>query len=116
MCSSKPAQWAASAVVVGAAGLVQTGTAVAQAAGNIEEVIVVSKRLEESLPQQLAVSGSRVTVVNYEEIRKGGFNDLGQVLQYTVPGLFLNMTNGQFSYADVSLQGGRPGDILWLVD
>lgn len=116
MCSSKPARWAASAVVVGAAGLLQSGPAAAQARGDIEEVSVVSKRLEESLPQQLAVSGSRVTVVTAEDIRKGGYNDLGQVLQYSVPGLFLNMTNGQFGYADVSLQGGRPGDILWLVD
>jgi vitamin B12 transporter len=116
MCSSKPVRWAASAVVVGAAGLVQSGPAAAQARGDIEEVSVVSQRLEESLPQQLAVSGSRVTVVTADDIRKGGYNDLGQVLQYSVPGLFLNMTNGQFGYADVSLQGGRPGDILWLVD
>ncbi len=53
---------------------------------------------------------SRVTVVTAEDI------DLGQTLQYSVPGLCLNMTGGQFSYADVSLQGGRPGDVLWLVD
>ena len=116
MCSSKPARWAASAVVVGAAGLAQSGTAVAQNAGEIEQVTVVSKRLEESLPQQLATSGSRVTVVTAADIRKGGYNDLGQVLQYTVPGLYLNMVGGQFSYADVSLQGGRSGDVLWLVD
>jgi vitamin B12 transporter len=116
MCSSKPAPWAVSAVVVGAAGLVQSTAAAAQAAGEIEEVTVVSKRLEESLPQQLAVSGSRVTVVTAEDIRKGGFNDLGQALQYTVPGLFVLMIGGQFSYADVSLLGGRRGDVLWLVD
>jgi outer membrane cobalamin receptor len=116
MCSSKPAHWAASAVVVGAAGLAQSGPVAAQSRGDIDEVSVVSQRLEESLPQQLAVSGSRVTVVTADDIRKGGYNDLGQVLQYSVPGLFLNMTNGQFSYADVSLQGGRPGDILWMVD
>ena len=116
MCSSKPARRAGSLVIVGAVGLVQSGIATAQVQGDIEEVTVVSQRLEESLPQQLALSGSRVTVVTGEDIRKGGYNDLGQALQYSVPGLFLNMTNGQFSYADVSLQGGRPGDILWLVD
>src|SRR5262249_1195448 len=70
MCSSKPARWAASAVIAGAAGLAQSGTAVAQAQGEIEEVSIVSKRLEESLPQQLSVSGSRVTVVTSEDIRK----------------------------------------------
>lgn len=116
MRSSKPARWAASAVVAGAAGIVHSGTAAAQAQGDIEEVSVVSKRLEESLPQQLAVSGSRVTVVTGDDIKKGGYNDLGQALQYSVPGLYLNMIGGQFSYAEVSLQGGRPGDVLWLVD
>lgn len=116
MCSSKSARWAVSAVVAGTAGLIQPGTAAAQTQGDIEEVRVVSNRLEESLPQQLAVSGSRVTVVSSEDIKKGGYNDLGQALQYTVPGLYLHMIGGQFSYADVSLQGGRPGDVLWLVD
>src|SRR6185503_4078965 len=94
-----------------------SGTAAAQAIqGEIAEVSVVSKRLEESLPQQLSVSGSRVTVVSADDIKKGGYNDLGQALQYSVPGLYLSMIGGQFSYADVSLQGGRPGDVLWLVD
>jgi vitamin B12 transporter len=84
--------------------------------GEIDEVTVVSKRLEESLPQQLALSGSRVTVVTAADIQTGGYNDLGQTLQYTVPGLYLSMISGQFSYADVSLQGSRSGDVLWLVD
>jgi len=96
------------------------GRALAQGAsspsGEIDEVTVVTQRLEESLPQQLAVSGSRVTVVTAEDIKKGGFNDLGQALQYSVPGLYLSMISGQFSYADVSLQGSRSGDVLWLVD
>jgi outer membrane cobalamin receptor len=89
---------------------------IASAQGAIDEVVVVSKRLEESLPEQLAVSGSRVTTVTAEDIRKGGFNDLGQALQYSVPSLYLAMIGGQFSYADVSLQGSRSGDVLWLVD
>ena len=116
MCSSKPVRWAVSAVVVGAAGLVQSDPAAAQAQGDIEEVNVVARRLEESLPQQLATSGSRVTVVTADDIKKGGYNDLGAALKSSVPGLYLNMIGGQFSYADVSLNGGRPGDVLWLVD
>ncbi|MEJ0039333.1 MAG: TonB-dependent receptor [Gammaproteobacteria bacterium] len=116
MRSLKPARWAASAVVAGTAGLVQSGTALAQDQGDIDEVQVVSKRLEESLPEQLAKSGSRVTVITSEDIKKGGYNDLGTALQSSVPGLYLNMIGGQFSYADVSLNGGRPGDVLWLVD
>ena len=114
MSSSKPARWAVSAVVAGASALA-TST-VAQAQDTIDEVTVVSKRLEESLPQQLAASGSRVTVVTAADIKNGGYNDLGQTLQYTVPGLYLSMVSGQFSYAEMSLQGGRTGDVLWLVD
>ena len=114
MSSSKPVRWAVSAVVVGASGLAQS--AVAQAQDAIEEVTVVTKRLEESLPEQLAASGSRVTVVTAADIKNGGYNDLGQTLEHAVPGLYLNMVGGQFSYADVSLQGGRTGDVLWLVD
>lgn len=102
------AWWAAPVAVVGVSGAAQ-GQA-------IEEVTIVSQRLEESLPAQLEVSGSRVTTISAADIRNGGFNDLGQVLQYSVPSLFLSMAAGQFSYADVSLQGSRPGDILWLVD
>src|SRR4051812_42009178 len=104
MCSSKRARVGRG---MGTAGVMQSATAGAQDQGHVEEVSVVSKRLEESLPQQLAVSGSRVTIVTAEDIKKGGYNDLGSVLQYSVPGLYLNMVGGQFSYADISLQGGR---------
>lgn len=108
MRSPVSAWWTVPVAVVGVSGVAR-----AQA---IEEVTIVSRRLEESLPAQLEVSGSRVTTVSAADIRNGGFNDLGQVLQYSVPSLFLSMAAGQFSYADVSLQGSRPGDILWLVD
>ena len=109
------ATWLAmpAAVVVSVPGVGQTQNGVS---GPIDEVKVVSQRLEESLPQQLAVSGSRVTTVTAADIRNGGYNDLGQTLQYSVPGLYLAPTSGQFSYADVSLQGSRSGDVLWLVD
>ncbi len=75
----------------------------------IDEVKVVSKRLEESLPQQLEVSGSRVSTVTSADIQNGGYYDLGQTLQYAVPGLYLAPTSGPFSYADVSLQGSARG-------
>jgi outer membrane cobalamin receptor len=109
MRSSVSAWWAVPVAVVHVPG-------VAYAQSAIDEVVIVSQRLEESLPEQLAVSGSRVTTVTAEDIQKGGFNDLGQTLQYSVPSLYLAMSAGQFSYADVSLQGSRSGDVLWLVD
>jgi len=90
--------------------------AVEPSAAGMEEVVIVSRRLEESLPQELAVSGSRVTTVTADQIANGGFNDVAQALQYSVPGLYLAPASGQFSYVDVSLQGSRSSDILWLVD
>src|SRR5690242_732335 len=104
------------ALPAAAVGLSGVAGAQGQSERPIDEVKVVSQRLEESLPQQLEVSGSRVSVVTSADIQKGGFYDLGQTLQYAVPGLYLAPTSGPFSYADVSLQGSRSSDILWLVD
>ena len=81
-----------------------------------EEVIVTGARLEASLPQELSVYGNRLTVVSGEEIRNGGYDDVSQVLQNLVPGLYLSPKNGPFDYVDVSLQGSRTNEILWLVD
>uniref|UniRef100_UPI0013D8E04E TonB-dependent receptor plug domain-containing protein n=2 Tax=Pseudomonadota TaxID=1224 RepID=UPI0013D8E04E len=32
------------------------------------------------------------------------------------PGLSITPKNGPFDYVDISLQGSRTGDVLWLVD
>jgi vitamin B12 transporter len=81
-----------------------------------EEVIVTGARLEQSLPQELSAYGNRLTIVSSEEIQKGGYDDVSQVLQNLVPGLYLSPKNGPFDYVDVSLQGSRTNEILWLVD
>lgn len=98
---------------LGVVGLVMTGTVTA---AELEEEIIVVGQLEETTPLKLARYGNRVEVITAEEIRLGGFNDLAQVLQMRVPGLYLAPKNGAFDYMGCSLQGSRCQDILWLID
>jgi vitamin B12 transporter len=102
--------------VIAAVGIAAAGVAAAQGGGTTEEVIVTGARLEQSLPQELASYGHRLTIVSAEQIANGGYDDVGQALQNLVPGLYLNPKNGAFDYVDVSLQGSRTNEILWLVD
>jgi len=98
-------------------GVAAASASHAQGGGNTpEEVVVTGARLEQSLPQELSAYGNRLTVVSGEEIRRGGYDDVSQVLQNLVPGLYLSPKNGPFDYVDVSLQGSRTNEILWLVD
>ncbi|HUQ53848.1 MAG TPA: TonB-dependent receptor [Gammaproteobacteria bacterium] len=84
--------------------------------GSVEEVVVTGARLEQSLPQDLASVGNRLTVITDDQIRNGGYNDVSQVLQTLVPGLYLSPKQGPFDYVDAALQGSRTNEILWLVD
>jgi outer membrane cobalamin receptor len=84
--------------------------------GGVEEVVVTGARLEQSLPQELASVGNRLTVISAEQISNGGYNDVSQVLQTLVPGLYISPKNGAFDYVDAALQGSRTNEILWLVD
>jgi vitamin B12 transporter len=84
--------------------------------GSVEEVVVTGARLEQSLPQDLASVGNRLTVISDDQIRNGGYNDVSQVLQTLVPGLYLSPKQGPFDYVDAALQGSRTNEILWLVD
>ena len=90
----------------------QTGAA---PAGALEQVVITG-RLEEDLPFDLQRYGTRVDVVTSDQIRNGGFLDIAQTLQSITPGLYISPKNGPFDYADVSLQGSRTQDVLWLVD
>ncbi|MEI9985148.1 MAG: TonB-dependent receptor plug domain-containing protein [Aliidongia sp.] len=83
---------------------------------NPEEITVTGKRLEETLPQILEQQGTRIDVVSAEDIAKGGYLDIAQSLQTTVPGLYISPKNGPFDYVDISLQGSRTEDVLWLID
>lgn len=88
----------------------------ADSAINLDEVVVLGTQIEESVPVDLQKYGNRLEVISAEQLREGGFNDLGQALQMLAPGLYLSPKNGPFDYADISLLGGRTGDILFLID
>lgn len=90
-------------------------TPAALAAG-IEEIVITSGRIEETIPLDLARYGNRVEVITDEMIREHGFIDVTQTLQMLVPGLHIRPKNGQFDYFDASLQGSRNSEILWLID
>jgi vitamin B12 transporter len=78
--------------------------------------VVVTGRLEESLPTELARYGHRLEVVTSEELVRGGVVDVSQALATMVPGLSLAPQSGPFSYNFASLQGSRTNEILYLVD
>ena len=78
--------------------------------------LVITGKLEEELPTQLAKQGVRVDVVTAATIKNGQYVDIIQSLQNTVPGLYIAPKNGPFDYARISLQGSRTQDVLWLED
>ena len=78
--------------------------------------VVVTGRLERDIPVQLAKQGVRVDIVTAATVKNGDYVDVAQSLQTTVPGLYVAPKNGPFDYVQVSLQGSRTEDVLWLVD
>src|SRR4029077_3639343 len=50
------------------------------------------------------------------EIQNSGALDIAQALPSQIPGLYISPKNGPFDYVDISLQGSRTQDVLWLVD
>lgn len=85
-------------------------------AGEVEEIIVLGGRLEESMPEDLETYGSRLEIVDGEVIDQAGFVDASQALQALVPGLYVAPQNGAFDYVNVSLLGSRTSEVLFLVD
>lgn len=82
----------------------------------LEEILVTARSIEETLPVELARYGHDVEYVSADRVRAAGYVDVSTALQFEVPGLFVAPGSGPFDYVDVSLQGSRPGDVLWLVD
>jgi outer membrane cobalamin receptor len=105
---------AVSLAVAVALGAATAGAA--EKADNLDEVQVTGQRLEELLPQQLAEFGVKVETITAEQISHGGYVDVAAALQALVPGLYVSSKSGPFDYVDISLQGSRRQDVLWLVD
>jgi vitamin B12 transporter len=78
--------------------------------------VVVSGRLEETLPQDLAKYGSRVETITSDQVQRGGYNDIAQAVQALTPGMYISPLSGAFDYVELSFQGSRASDVLWLVD
>src|SRR5688500_350516 len=92
-----------------------TNAEIVNAQGEVERVLITG-RLEEMLPERLSQYGTRIDIVTAVEIQNGGYLDVVQSLQNFVPGFYFAPKNGPFDYVDVSLQGSRREDVLWLVD
>ena len=88
----------------------------AQAQETLETVEVTGYRLEENLPQILESQGTRVDEITADQVSNGGYVDIAQALQSLAPGVYVSPKNGPFDYVDVSFQGSRTQDVLWLVD
>lgn len=103
---------------VGCALVLLLGVVATKRAGaaEIEEILVSSRRLEESIPLDLSRYGNRLEIITAQEISEQGFVDITQTLQMLVPGLHISPKNGPFDYFDASLQGSRNAEILWLID
>jgi vitamin B12 transporter len=72
--------------------------------------------LEEDLPQQLSPYGTHLDTISATKIQNGGYIDVADALEALAPGLYVSSKNGPFDYVQISLQGSRTPDVLWLVD
>ena len=90
--------------------------AVAADAGDRDVIVVTGRTLEETLPQELARYGADVVTISSLELREALLTDVSQAIQMQTPGVFIAPRGGPFSYIDISLQGSRTQDMLFLVD
>jgi vitamin B12 transporter len=105
--------YAATALAAGGV-LVIAAAAVAQEQRDV--IVVIGQTIEETLPLELERYGSDLETISSEEIRNALYQDASSAMQMETPGLFLTPTAGPFSYFDVSFQGSRTQDMLFLVD
>ena len=103
-------------VVAAVAAALASANLAAEAAEDLEEIYVTAQSIESTIPLKLAEYGNRVELLEYEDIELKGYAEVSQALQMLVPGLHVRPKNGAFDYVDVSLQGSRREEILWLID
>lgn len=85
-------------------------------ATDVERLIITAQSLEQTLPLELSRYGNDIEIVDSGTIDDRTYLDTAEVLRMVIPGLSLIPYNGPFSYHDLSLQGSRQVDVLWLVD
>ena len=68
------------------------------------------------MPQQLSQYGTHLDTITAAKIQNGGYLDVAGALEALAPGLYISSKNGPFDYVQISLQGSRTPDVLWLVD
>ena len=90
--------------------------ALAAGTDNSNTLQVHGTAIEEQLSSELASLGHQVEVITSEQIRQTGSGDVVKALQVLVPSLYITNKNGSFDYSQISLQGSRAKDILFLVD
>jgi outer membrane cobalamin receptor len=105
-------RWSAAGVLAVLSGY----SAQAQTESPLDEVVVTAKSLEDELPQQLSLYGAHLDTVTAAQIQNGGYIDVAGALEALAPALYVSSKNGPFDYAQISLQGSRTEDVLWLVD
>lgn len=94
-----------------------SASASTDAAGEqVTDVLVSARKMEQTLPQELSQYGNRVSVIDAKEIERRGIMDISQALQAMAPSMYIQSRAGAFDYVDVSLQGSRTSEVLWLVD
>ncbi len=64
----------------------------------------------------MTLYGTKVDTLTAAQVQNGGYIDIAETLQSLMPGLYVASKNGPFDYVDISLQGSRTQDVLWLVD
>jgi vitamin B12 transporter len=102
--------------LAGVFAAVPPGFGQGQSRSPLDEVVVTAKSLEEELSQQLSQYGTHLDTISAAKIQNGGYIDVAGALEALAPGLYVSSKNGPFDYVQISLQGSRTPDVLWLVD
>ncbi|OWQ35969.1 TonB-dependent siderophore receptor [Pseudomonas sp. DrBHI1] len=83
----------------------------------LDQQIVVAPSVESTTVAAMAQYGSKVEIVNREQIERAGPGaDITRVMQMFIPGFYVAPKNGPFDYGTYSLLGGRNDDTLILLD
>lgn len=78
------------------------------------DLTVTARQIEERLSAELKAYGHQATIITAAQIEEGQYQDVFQVLEAMVPGMFIAMKTGPGDYARYYLHGSS--EILWLID